>query len=209
MIAANRASSSSYDVRIRPVDRRVDGAHVTAHVDAVAVGQPGVEDRDVRPSARGCGGPPRPPIRIRRRSRCHRPGSAGRRCRGGRLHGRQEGRLGSHCCFYPLVSRSAQGLTALSRRDWGRPVNSGPAALPPPAATVEASGDSWEVHMDTNSTTDINVADRLAAAATTAAQARPRSTTPSRGRGASTTVSPTYTPLLTVSWPSSIRTGAS
>ena len=47
MIAANSASSSSYDVRIRA---RIDGSTertVAAHLDARAVGQPGVEHRDV------------------------------------------------------------------------------------------------------------------------------------------------------------------
>jgi hypothetical protein len=52
MIAANSASSSSYEVRIRPLDRRVDGPHVAAHVDPVAVGQPRVQHRHVRAQRR-------------------------------------------------------------------------------------------------------------------------------------------------------------
>ena len=52
MIAANSASSSSYDVRISALDRRVDRADGAAHLDAGAVGQPGVEHRDVGPQRR-------------------------------------------------------------------------------------------------------------------------------------------------------------
>ena len=56
MIAANSASSSSYEVRIRPWIDRVDRADVAAHVDAVAVGQPRVEDRDVGAQSRDAAG---------------------------------------------------------------------------------------------------------------------------------------------------------
>ena len=47
MIAENSASSSSYDVRISAAIVRVARPDLAADVDAGAVGQPAVEDRDV------------------------------------------------------------------------------------------------------------------------------------------------------------------
>ena len=56
MIAANSASSSSYDVRISALTSGSTAADGAAHLDAGAVGQPRVEDGDVgaqRRDARG------------------------------------------------------------------------------------------------------------------------------------------------------------
>ena len=52
MIAANSASSSSYDVRIRAAIDGILRSDLTTDVDAGAVGQPAVEDRDVGPKRR-------------------------------------------------------------------------------------------------------------------------------------------------------------
>ena len=47
MIESKSASSSANDVSIDALDARVAGAHLAAHLDAVAVGQPHIDDRDV------------------------------------------------------------------------------------------------------------------------------------------------------------------
>ena len=56
MIAANSASSSSYDVRISARIVRVDGADRPADLDAGAVGKPRVEHRHVGAQRRDAGG---------------------------------------------------------------------------------------------------------------------------------------------------------
>ena len=52
MIAANSASSSSYDVRISALIVRIHRPDLPAHVDAAAVGQPPVEHGHVGPQRR-------------------------------------------------------------------------------------------------------------------------------------------------------------
>ena len=136
MIAANSASSSSYEVRIRPLIDGVDGADVPAHVDAVAVGQPGVEDRHVGPQRRDAAG------RLLRRARLAdhldvaAAAAAGRPGHGGRPRGRRAGTPGSSPVSTRLAPPTRTGRR--SRRDRGPPGQgvpgqsgtSGPARAP-------------------------------------------------------------------------------
>ncbi|TNH31132.1 hypothetical protein FHG89_04005 [Micromonospora orduensis] len=93
----------------QPLDRRVHGAHVPAHVDAVAVGQPGVENRHVRAKRGDTPGGPPEPTPTRRPPRYHRSFAVGRPDHDGRPRGRQAGIPGSPVIPTPRPRCADQG----------------------------------------------------------------------------------------------------